>query len=47
MIIGGVRKAVFKVTEAAAEKGKSLVVSDKEGNVKWVPAKDLLKEMNK
>jgi len=45
-ILGGVNKALRKLVENAAEKNDSLVVSDGKGNVKSVPAKELLKNFS-
>ncbi|MBC9932549.1 hypothetical protein [Chitinophaga qingshengii] len=41
----GAQKAVRKLVEARAASGKSLVIGDKNGNVKIVPAKELLSAM--
>jgi hypothetical protein len=46
-ILGGVRKAVRQLVEQSAAKNESLVIGDKEGNVKSVPAKELLKTLRK
>ncbi|MDB5016407.1 MAG: hypothetical protein JWQ84_1239 [Mucilaginibacter sp.] len=42
-IMEGVNKAVKKLVVSSAEKNEKLVVADKDGNVLYVPAKDLLK----
>lgn len=41
----GLKIALRKMAEEAALHDESLVIGDKEGNVKWVPAKELLKTM--
>lgn len=46
-IIAGVRKAVRQVVETAAANDENLVVGDKDGNSKSVPAKELLKTFSK
>lgn len=46
-IIGGVRKAVRKVIETAAANNESLIIGDKDGTHKAVPAKELLKQLSK
>jgi hypothetical protein len=43
----GLKKALRKLAEDAASKNESLIVGDKDGNVKSVPAKDLLKTLSK
>jgi len=45
-ILGGVNKALRKLVETSALNNESLVVGDKNGGFKSVPAKELLKEMN-
>jgi hypothetical protein len=45
-ILSGVNKALKKLVETAAAKNDSLVVSDGKGNVKSVPAKELLKNFS-
>jgi hypothetical protein len=45
-ILGGVNKALRKLVETSALHDESLVVGDKNGGFKSVPAKELLKEMN-
>jgi hypothetical protein len=42
-VMEGVTKAVRNLVISSAEKNEKLVVSDKEGNVKLVDAKELLK----
>lgn len=41
----GAQKAVRKLVETRAASNKNLVIGDKDGNVKIVPAKDLLSSM--
>lgn len=43
----GLKKALRKLAEEAALNNESLVVGDKDGNVKSVPAKELLKTLSK
>ena len=45
-VILGTRKALRKLVETSALHDESLVVGDKNGGFKSVPAKELLKEMN-
>ena len=45
-ILSGVNKALKELVETAAAKNDSLVVSDGKGNVKSVPAKELLKNFS-
>jgi hypothetical protein len=44
-ILQGIRKAVRKLVETSAANDESLVIGDKDGNVKIVPAKELLKTL--
>lgn len=46
-VLGGVRKALLKLAETSAANNESLVVGDKDGNIKSVPAKELLKNLSK
>ena len=46
-ILYGVNKALRKLVETSAANNDSLVVSDGMGNVKSVPAKELLKNLPK
>jgi hypothetical protein len=46
-ILAGVRKANIKMAEAAALNGESLIVADKDGNPISVPAKELLKNLDR
>lgn len=41
----GAQKAVRKLVEASAASNKTLVIGDKDGNAKIVPAKELLSAM--
>lgn len=41
-IMAGIHKAFDKLIISAAASGEKLVIADKDGNVKHVPAKDLL-----
>ncbi|MCD0488533.1 hypothetical protein LPB86_09840 [Pedobacter sp. MC2016-14] len=43
----GLNIALRKMTEEAALNNESLVIGDKDGNVKSVPAKELLKTLPK
>ena len=46
-IIGGLNKALRKLVETSAANNDSLVISDGKGNVRSVPAKELLKTLPK
>ncbi|HAL82517.1 MAG TPA: hypothetical protein DCO83_10010 [Mucilaginibacter sp.] len=46
-ILYGVNKALRKLVETSAANDGSLVISDGKGNVKSVPAKELLKKLPK
>ncbi|MFA7473201.1 MAG: hypothetical protein WCY86_09885 [Spirosomataceae bacterium] len=46
-VLEGVRKALRKLVESAAEKDEDLVVGDNAGNVHSLPAKELLKTLVK
>lgn len=46
-VLKGVNEAVGKLIESSAASDKSLVVGDKYGNVKKVPAKELLLKLKK
>ena len=46
-VIMGVNKAVRKLVETSAANNKNLIVGDKDGNPISVPAKELLKKLNK
>ena len=41
-VLTGLRKALRKLVESSAANNESLVIADKEGNIKTVPAKELL-----
>lgn len=47
IIINGVNKALRKLAESSAANNESLIIGDKDGNVKSVPAKELLKTLSK
>lgn len=44
-VMFGLNIALRKMAEEAALHDESLVIDDSEGNVKWVPAKELLKTL--
>lgn len=44
-VLKGMNIAIRKLVEASAEKGKSLIIGDKDGSFKAVPAKELLKTL--
>ena len=46
-ILFGVNKALRKLVETSAANNESMVISDGKGNVKSVPAKELLKTLPK
>ncbi|GAC1301060.1 MAG: hypothetical protein NVSMB24_03180 [Mucilaginibacter sp.] len=46
-ILLGVNKALRKLVETSASDNKNLVISDGKGNVRSVPAKELLKTLRK
>lgn len=41
-VLTGLRKALRKLVESSAVNDESLVIADKDGNIKTVPAKELL-----
>jgi hypothetical protein len=41
-VLTGLRKALRKLVESSADNNESLVIADKDGNIKTVPAKELL-----
>ena len=41
-LLAGLRKAMKKLVETAAKNDEELVIGDKDGKIKSVPAKDLL-----
>ncbi|MDB4920850.1 hypothetical protein [Mucilaginibacter sp.] len=45
-IIEGANKAYLKLLVSSAEKNQSLVITDKDGNIQHVPAKELLKKLS-
>lgn len=44
-VIQGVAKAVKQLVELSARNNEELIVGDKNGNIKSVPAKDLLESL--
>jgi hypothetical protein len=44
-VLEGVRKALRKLAETAAAKDENLIIGDKDGNVRSVPAKELLRTL--
>jgi len=46
-IMAGINKAFRNLVINGAANGDDLVIADKEGNVKHVPAKELLKQSSK
>lgn len=46
-ILLGIKEAVQKLIESSAAQNKSLVIGDEEGNIKKVPAKELLDTLQK
>ena len=46
-LLQGIRKALRKLVETSAANGDSLVISDKDGKIKNIPAKDLLDTIQK
>ena len=46
-VLSGVQKAVHKLIEINAAKNEDMVIGDKDGNFKIVPAKELLKAFHK
>jgi len=45
-VLQGLKMAMRKLVETSAENNEELVVGDKFGNFKSVPAKDLLKKLS-
>ncbi len=45
-VLYGVNKALRKLVETSAANNESLVIGDGKGNVKSVPAKEILKTLN-
>lgn len=46
-VLEGMRRALKKLVETSAQNDEELVIEDKDGVVKSVPAKDLLQEVQK
>ena len=46
-VLRGINKALQKLIETNAANDQDMVIGDKEGNVKIVPAKELLKGLSK
>jgi len=46
-ILNGVKKAVQKLIKSNAANDEDMVIGDKDGNFKIVPAKELLKGLSK
>lgn len=46
-VMVGLKKALRKLAEEAALNNESLIIGDKDGNVKSIPAKELLKGISK
>ena len=46
-VLKGLNMAIRNLVETSAAKNESLVISDKDGNIKKVPAKELLKDLPK
>lgn len=46
-ILQGVKKAIRNLVETSAANNKELVIGDKDGTIRSVPAKDLLKTLPK
>jgi phage gp16-like protein len=44
-VLRGLKKALRKLVETSAANNRELVIGDKHGNFKSVPAKDLLKDL--
>lgn len=44
-VLEGVRKALRKLAETAAAKDENLIIGDKDGNVRSIPAKELLRTL--
>lgn len=44
-VLQGLRKAIRKLVERSAANGAELVIGDKDGNIKSVPAKEILKTL--
>lgn len=46
-LLQGIRKALHKLVETSAANGESLVIGDRDGKIKTIPAKDLLESLPK
>jgi hypothetical protein len=46
-VLEGVKKANRKLVEAAAANNESLVIGEKDGSFKSIPAKEILKTLSK
>lgn len=46
-ILIGVQMALYKLVKSSAANNESLIIGDKDGNIKSVPAKELLKTLPK
>ena len=46
-LLQGIGKAIRKLVETRAANGESLVIGDQDGNIKRIPAKDLLETLQK
>jgi hypothetical protein len=46
-ILDGLTKALYKMAEKAAANNENLIIGNKDGSVKSVPAKELLKTLSK
>jgi len=46
-IVGGVQRAVHKLIESNAANNQDMIIGDKDGSFKIVPAKELLKAFSK
>jgi DNA-binding Xre family transcriptional regulator len=46
-VMVGLKKALRKLAEEAALNNENLIIGDKDGNVKSIPAKELLKGISK
>ena len=46
-VLQGVKKALKTLVETSAKNNEELIIADKSGKIKSVPAKDLLKSVQK
>jgi ATP-dependent RNA circularization protein (DNA/RNA ligase family) len=44
-VLTGMKRAIRKLVETSAANNRELVIGDKDGNIKSVPAKELLKTL--